>query len=70
MGRLKQLLSEKDWHYLQGFSKGKDFKNGMLSCIKSNGLFYTKKPFSGVKSVINYLGRYAHEVPITNQRIE
>lgn len=30
---------------------------------------FTKKPFSGVKHVINYLGRYSHKVAITNGRI-
>lgn len=30
---------------------------------------YTKKPFAGVKHVIDYLGRYSHRVAITNNRI-
>jgi len=30
---------------------------------------YTKKPFAGVKHVIDYLGRYSHRVAITNHRI-
>ncbi len=31
---------------------------------------YTKKPFSAVKNVIDYLGRYSHRVAITNHRIK
>ena len=31
---------------------------------------YTKKPFSGVKNVANYLGRYSHRVAITNHRLK
>lgn len=35
-----------------------------------NWVVYTKKPFSGVKHVIDYLGRYSHRVAITNSRIK
>lgn len=31
---------------------------------------FTKKPFSGVQHVIDYLGRYSHKVAITNYRIK
>ena len=31
---------------------------------------YSKKPLCGVKSVVEYLGRYSHRVAITNQRIK
>jgi hypothetical protein len=31
---------------------------------------YTKKPFSTVNHVVNYLARYSHRVAITNHRIE
>jgi len=31
---------------------------------------YAKKPFSGVKSVIEYLGRYSHKIAISNHRIK
>jgi len=30
----------------------------------------TKKPFSAVKNVVNYLGRYSHRVAITNHRLK
>ena len=32
-------------------------------------VIYAKKPFAGVKKVVQYLGRYAHRVAITNQRL-
>lgn len=31
---------------------------------------YAKKPFSGVKSVIEYLARYSHKIAISNHRIK
>jgi len=33
-------------------------------------VIYTKKPFSGVKNVVNYLGRYSHRIAITNHRLQ
>lgn len=36
---------------------------------RKNWVVYTKKPFSGVKHVVDYLARYSHRVAITNQRI-
>jgi hypothetical protein len=39
------------------------------SCVKDWGV-YTKKPFAGVKHVVNYLARYSHRVAITNYRIK
>lgn len=32
-------------------------------------IIFAQKPMGGVHSVINYLGRYAHRVAITNSRI-
>ena len=37
---------------------------------KKNWVVYTKKPFAGVKHVVNYLVRYSHRVAITNHRIK
>ena len=37
---------------------------------KKEWVVFTKKPFSGVHQVINYLGRYSHRVAITNHRIQ
>lgn len=39
------------------------------SCFKKQWVVYAKKPFSGVNSVVEYLGRYTHKVAISNHRI-
>lgn len=44
----------------------KDWKDCLYS---KDWVVYTKKPFSGCKHVIDYLGRYSHRVAITNHRI-
>ena len=39
------------------------------ACFKKPWVVYAKKPFSGVNSVVEYLGRYTHKVAISNHRI-
>lgn len=39
------------------------------ACFKQPWVVYAKKPFSGVNSVVKYLGRYTHKVAISNHRI-
>ncbi len=39
------------------------------TCFKKHWVVYAKKPFSGVNSVVEYLGRYTHKVAISNHRI-
>ena len=39
------------------------------SCFKKHWVIYAKQPFSGVKSVVEYLGRYSHKIAISNHRI-
>lgn len=39
------------------------------ACFKHQWVVHAKKPFSGVNSVVEYLGRYTHKVAISNQRI-
>ena len=39
------------------------------SCFKKQWVVYAKRPFSGVESVVEYLGRYTHKVAISNHRI-
>jgi hypothetical protein len=39
------------------------------SCFKKQWVVYAKRPFSGVNSVVEYLGRYTHKVAISNHRI-
>lgn len=36
---------------------------------RKDWVVYTKKPFAGVKHVVDYLARYSHRVAITNHRI-
>jgi hypothetical protein len=38
-------------------------------CFKKEWVVYAKKPFSGVNSVVEYLGRYTHKIAISNHRI-
>ena len=44
-------------------------KDVMNQCFKKNWIVYAKKPFSGVSSVVEYLGRYTHKIAISNHRI-
>lgn len=54
-------------HYFK--NNGGNYKLWKNALYKKQWVVYTKKPFSGVKHVINYLGRYSHKVAITNNRI-
>ena len=40
------------------------------SLYKHNWVVYAKPPFSGVQSVVEYLGRYTHKIAISNHRIK
>ena len=44
----------------------KAFVNGLY---KHNWVVYAKRPFAGVKSVVEYLGRYTHKIAVSNHRI-
>jgi hypothetical protein len=44
-------------------------KDVINSCFKQQWVVYAKKPFSGVESVVEYLGRYTHKIAISNHRI-
>lgn len=44
-------------------------KSVIDSCFKKQWVVYTKRPFSGANSVVEYLGRYTHKVAISNHRI-
>lgn len=39
------------------------------ACFKKNWVVFAKQPFSGVGSVVEYLGRYTHKIAISNHRI-
>jgi hypothetical protein len=44
-------------------------KDVINQCFKKEWVVYAKKPFSGVSSVVEYLGRYTHKIDISNHRI-
>lgn len=44
-------------------------QNVIDACFKKQWIVFAKKPFSGVNSVVEYLGRYTHKVAISNHRI-
>lgn len=54
----------------QDFPVGSAYKKWKDDLYAKNWVVYTKKPFSSVKKVVNYLGRYAHRVALTNHRIK
>jgi len=39
------------------------------ACFTKPWVIYAKQPFSGVNSVVEYLGRYTHKIAISNHRI-
>ena len=39
------------------------------ACFKQQWVVHAKKPFSGINSVVEYLGKYTHKVAISNRRI-
>jgi hypothetical protein len=45
-------------------------QNAIESCFTKEWVVFAKKPFSGVNSVVEYLGRYTHKVAISNHRIK
>lgn len=45
-------------------------KDVIESCFKKEWVVFAKKPFSGINSVVEYLGRYTHKVAISNHRIK
>ena len=45
------------------------FKDLLITCSGKGFNVYCKKPFSGPKQVLNYLGQYTHRVAISNYRI-
>ena len=51
--------------------KDKDgFKDLIEGLYKEDWVVYSKKPFSGPETVIDYLGRYAFRIAISNNRIK
>ena len=70
MAQLKALIESGELPLTDDFPSGRDYQKWKDSLYRKNWVVYTKKPFSDVKNVVNYLGRYAHRVALTNHRIK
>jgi len=72
MEHLVQKIAKEQIIVPQNYYKenGGSYKKWKDALYKKDWVVYTKKPFSGVKHVIDYLGRYSHRVAITNGRIK
>jgi hypothetical protein len=46
-----------------------DYRSSNNDNTPNPTIVYAKKPFSGVNSVVEYLGRYTHKIAISNHRI-
>ena len=56
MQKLKELLIEPDWAFPPDFPKNEAFKNWKDELYKKDWVVYTKKPFDGVKKIMNFCG--------------
>lgn len=70
MGQLKAAIEGGKLPLPPDFTEGKSYKAWKDNLYRKNWVVYTKKPFSHVKNVVNYLGRYSHRVALTNHRIK
>ena len=52
------------------FESKEEFKNLIDELYKEDWVVYSKKPFAGPETVIDYLGRYAFRIAISNNRIK
>lgn len=70
MARLKQQIANQQISMPPTFPKGNAYQKWKNNLYQKPWVVYTKKPFSGVEKVVNYLARYSHRVAITNHRIK
>lgn len=61
--QLKQLKNKKEIEHL-------NLQNLVDTLFNKSWVVYAKSPCSGVKSVLEYLGRYSHKIAISNHRIK
>lgn len=47
----------------------KEFELLLTECQKTDWVVYSKRPFAGPDSVLDYLGRYTHRIAISNNRL-
>ena len=70
MAGLKQALENRTLPLPSGFPLGANYKKWKDVLYQKQWVVYTKKPFSSVKKVVSYLGRYAYRIALTNHRIK
>jgi hypothetical protein len=70
LAQLKSAIEKGELALPPNFPMGKNYKAWKDLLYEKNWVVYTKKPFAGVKHVVNYLARYSHRVAITNHRIK
>ena len=70
LAQLKSAIERGELPLPSNFPMGKNYKKWKDVLYKKEWVVYTKKPFAGVKHVVNYLARYSHRVALTNHRIK
>ena len=70
MTQLKKVIEDGLLTLPPNFLFGFAYKKWKDTLYQKDWVVYTKKPFSAVKQVVNYLARYSHRVAITNHRIK
>jgi hypothetical protein len=70
LSKLKGKIKKGELLLPARFPVGKKYKAWKDNLYQKDWVVYTKKPFSGVQKVVDYLARYSHRVAITNHRIQ
>jgi len=70
MAGLKAALENGLLRLPPDFPMGRNYKKWKDILYQKQWVVYTKKPFSSVKKVVSYLGRYAYRIALTNHRIK
>jgi len=68
--KLKKLIQQGKLVLPPIFPTGYNYTKWKNSLYQKDWVVFTKKPFAGVKHVVDYLARYSHRVAITNRRIK
>jgi len=69
MVQLKGVIENGQLRLPTGFPVGAAYRKWLDQLYQKDWVVYTKKPFSQVKNVVSYLGRYSHRVALTNHRL-
>ena len=70
MQQLKKMIQLGQIRLPPNFPTAYPFQLWKNKLYQTDWVVYTKKPFSGVKHVVDYLARYSHRIAITNRRIQ